>query len=75
VLRKPHPPALAGTNVAFSCAPQKGARVLDHINRIHSLTRFAESWAGWRFGRVGWGQGAWAKGGGRKTKAKNTVMI
>ena len=30
----------------FSCAPQKGARVLDHISRIHSLTRFAESWTG-----------------------------
>ena len=30
-----------GEASVFLCAPPKGARILDHINRIHSLTRFS----------------------------------
>ena len=58
----------------FVCPPEGGAYFRSHKTEFtHSLTRFAESWIWWWFRRVGWGQGAWAKGGGRKTKANNEM--
>jgi hypothetical protein len=60
----------------FLCAPPKGARVLVNkgFRSSHSLRQRLRGETGKWVGRVGWGQGAWAKGGGRKTKAKERMM-
>ena len=46
--------------------------------QVQSLTQAMPAWWDWEVVRAGgveeWGQGAWAKGGGRKTKGKEGMM-
>jgi hypothetical protein len=56
-------------------APLEGEACSSRIKHgfSYSLRQSLRGATGKWFGRVGWGQGAWAKGGGRQTNAKAFV--